>query len=163
MTDLPTNIKKLHAHLGRFERTGIQNLIAGKSVPSASGEVFETRSPTDESLICNVARGGIADIDTATQAAKDAFPAWRDMPAFERKKILHRIADLIVQRAEEIALCECWDTGQALRFMSKAALRGAENFRFFADKVTSARDGQQLPSPTLLNITTQMPLSLKHI
>ena len=80
------------------------------------------------------------------------------MIASERKAILHRIADGIVARSEEIALCECWDTGQALRFMSKAALRGAENFRFFADKVASSRDGQSLPSPTLMNITTRVPI-----
>jgi 5-carboxymethyl-2-hydroxymuconic-semialdehyde dehydrogenase len=42
--------------------------------------------------------------------------------------------------------------------MSKAALRGAENFRFFADKATSARDGQQLQSPTLMNVTTRVPI-----
>ena len=80
------------------------------------------------------------------------------MEAAARKKILHKIADGIVARAEEIALAECWDTGQALRFMSKAALRGAENFRFFADKALSARDGQHLPSPTLMNITTRVPI-----
>jgi 5-carboxymethyl-2-hydroxymuconic-semialdehyde dehydrogenase len=42
--------------------------------------------------------------------------------------------------------------------MSKAALRGAENFRFFADRAPSARDGQALPSPTLMNITTRVPI-----
>jgi 5-carboxymethyl-2-hydroxymuconic-semialdehyde dehydrogenase len=42
-----------------------------------------------------------------------------------------------------------------LRFMSKAALRGAENFRFFADRAPGARDGQSLPSPTLLNVTSR--------
>ena len=61
-------------------------------------------------------------------------------------------------RAEEIALGECCDTGQALRFMSKAALRGAANFRFFADRAPAARDGQALPSPTLMNITTRVPV-----
>ena len=42
--------------------------------------------------------------------------------------------------------------------MSKAALRGAENFRYFADQVVQARDGQTLQSPTLLNITTRVPI-----
>jgi 5-carboxymethyl-2-hydroxymuconic-semialdehyde dehydrogenase len=42
--------------------------------------------------------------------------------------------------------------------MSKAALRGAENFRFFADRAPSARDGQVLPSPTLMNVTTRVPI-----
>ncbi|MDK3020292.1 5-carboxymethyl-2-hydroxymuconate semialdehyde dehydrogenase [Pseudodonghicola flavimaris] len=158
MTALTDNLTKLDGYLARFRPHGIQNLIAGETRPAASGSVFDTVSPVDESVICPVARGGVEDIDAAAQAAKAAFPAWRDMPAAERKKILIRIAELIEARAEEIALCECWDTGQALRFMSKAALRGAANFRFFADKVTSARDGQNLRSPTLMNVTTRVPI-----
>ncbi|MEX3008014.1 5-carboxymethyl-2-hydroxymuconate semialdehyde dehydrogenase [Hoeflea sp. TYP-13] len=155
---LEENIEKLGGYLARFRDTGIRNHIGGESASTASGETFETRSPVDNSLICTVAKGGAADIDAAAAAAKKAFPAWRDMKAVDRKAILHRIADAIVERAEEIALCECWDTGQAVRFMSKAALRGAENFRFFADKATAARDGQSLPSPTLMNITTRVPI-----
>jgi 5-carboxymethyl-2-hydroxymuconic-semialdehyde dehydrogenase len=42
--------------------------------------------------------------------------------------------------------------------MSKAALRGAETFRFFADRAPSARDGRMLPSPTLMNVSTRMPI-----
>ncbi len=158
MTELQTNIAKLDSYLDRFRTSGIMNLIGGETLPALSGATFESHSPVDETLICGVARSGVEDVDAAASAAKDAFPAWRDMPALERKKILHRIADLIVERAEEIAFCECWDTGQALRFMSKAALRGAENFRFFADKALAARDGQNLQSPTLMNVTTRVPI-----
>ncbi|MBR9841673.1 MAG: 5-carboxymethyl-2-hydroxymuconate semialdehyde dehydrogenase [Rhodobacteraceae bacterium] len=157
MSSLENNLSKLSDLLNRFRATGIANRIAGQDHPGSAGS-FETISPVDKSVICSVAQGNAADIDRAAQAAKDAFPAWRDMPALERKKILLNIADAIEARAEEIALCECWDTGQALRFMSKAAIRGAENFRFFADKVTSARDGQTLQSPTLMNVTTRTPI-----
>jgi len=86
------------------------------------------------------------------------FPVWRDMPATERRKLLIKVAEGIEARAEEIALCECWDTGQAIRFMSKAALRGAENFRYFADQVVQARDGKHLKSPTLMNVTSRVPI-----
>jgi len=85
-----------------------------------------------------VAKSDATDVDAAAKALK--------------------IADGIESRAEEIAVCECWDTGQAFRFMSKAALRAAENFRFFADQVPSARDGMNLPSPTLMNVTTRVPI-----
>lgn len=158
MAELDTNIEKLNGFLTRFEDKGVLNQIGGQAVAAQSGRTFETSSPVDESLICQVARGDADDIDAAAQVAKAAFPAWRDMAGTDRKKILHRIADGIVERAEEIALCECWDTGQALRFMSKAALRGAENFRFFADRAPGARDGQMLPSPTLMNVTTRVPI-----
>lgn len=158
MTDLERNIETLAPHLADIGKTGILNHIAGQAVPAISGAWFDTTSPVDDSQIARVARSDAADVDAAARAARAAFPAWRDTPATERRAILHAIADGIETRAEEIALCECWDTGQALRFMSKAALRGAANFRFFADRAPSARDGQSLPSPTLINITTRVPL-----
>lgn len=156
MTDLATHLARLEGHLARFRAGGILNLIGGQDV---AGETwFETRSPVDDSLIAMVALGDAATVDQAAQAAKAAFPAWAAMPGVERKALLHRVADMIEARAEEIALCECWDTGQAWRFMSKAALRGAENFRFFADLAPGARDGQSLPSPDHLNITSRHPI-----
>jgi 5-carboxymethyl-2-hydroxymuconic-semialdehyde dehydrogenase len=157
MTDLDQRLAKLDTHLARFRDGGILNLIGGQSVPGQGGS-FETRSPVDESVICAVSRSTAVDVDAAAKAAKAAFPAWAAMDGAKRKAILHRIADLIVERAEEIALCECWDTGQAWRFMSKAALRGAENFRFFADLAPGARDGQTLPTGQHMNVTTRKPI-----
>ena len=158
MSELETNIAKAEAYIARFREGAVLNRIGGQDRPAISGATFDNHSPVDEEFLCKVARSGAEDIDAAAQAAHDAFPAWRDMSGKERKKILHAIADGIVARAEEIAFAECLDTGQALRFMSKAALRGAENFRFFADKAPSARDGQTLPSETLMNITTRLPI-----
>jgi 5-carboxymethyl-2-hydroxymuconic-semialdehyde dehydrogenase len=157
MTALNDNIGKLDSYLARFRDAGILNRIAGKDVAGGSG-VFQTTSPVDKSLISDVAHGTAGDIDAAAKAASEAFITWRDMPALERKKILIRVAEGIEARAEEIALCECWDTGQTIKFMSKAALRGAENFRYFADQVVQARDGQHLQSPTLMNVTTRKPI-----
>ncbi|MCE8516767.1 5-carboxymethyl-2-hydroxymuconate semialdehyde dehydrogenase [Ruegeria pomeroyi] len=157
MPDLTTRLADLDRHLERFRRDGVMNRIGGQDMPGGAGR-FDSTSPVDKSVICSVARGDAADVDTAARAAHAAFPAWRDMPATERRAILIRIAEGIEARAEEIALCECWDTGQAWRFMSKAALRGAENFRYFADQVVQARDGQHLKSPTLMNITTRVPI-----
>ncbi len=157
MTALHDNIAKLDGYLKRFRQDGIKNRIAGQDVAGAGG-VFQTHSPVDKTVICDVAHGTAADIDTAAKVAAAAFTTWRDMPANERRKILHRVADGIEARAEEIALCECWDTGQTIKFMSKAALRGAENFRYFADQVVQARDGQHLKSPTLMNVTSRVPI-----
>ncbi len=157
MNVLNDNINKLNNHLERFRAGGIMNRVAGQDMPGTGG-MFPSISPVDKSVICDVALGTAADIDRAANAAHDAFASWRDMPAMTRKKILVRIADGIEARAEEIALCECWDTGQAYKFMSKAALRGAENFRYFADQVVQARDGQHLQSPTLMNVTTRKPI-----
>ncbi len=157
MTTLDDNLKALERHLEHFRASGVLNRIAGKDVPGAGG-VFTNTSPVDKSLICEVAHGTTEDIDAAATAASKAFGAWRDMLAVERRKILIKVAEGIEARATEIALCECWDTGQAFKFMSKAALRGAENFRYFADQVVQARDGLHLKSPTLMNVTSRVPM-----
>ncbi|MEM6825742.1 MAG: 5-carboxymethyl-2-hydroxymuconate semialdehyde dehydrogenase [Pseudomonadota bacterium] len=157
MSTLSQNIVKLDRVLERLRVEGVKNRINGRPQDGQAG-TFRVTTPVDKSVICEAARSTSADVDAAARAAHAAFSGWRDMPASERRRILLRIADAIEARSEEIALTECWDTGQALRFMSKAALRGAENFRYFADQVLQARDGQQLRSPTLLNITTRVPI-----
>jgi 5-carboxymethyl-2-hydroxymuconic-semialdehyde dehydrogenase len=97
-------------------------------------------------------------VNAAATAAREAFPAWRDLSGEERKTLLHKIADLIMIRREEIALVESVDTGQPIRFMNQAALRGAENFRFFADRATGARDGLSLPAEQHINYTIRQPI-----
>ena len=68
------------------------------------------------------------------------------------------MADAIEDRADDIAVLECIDTGQAHRFMAKAAIRAAENFRFFADKCADARDGLNMPSEEHWNVSTRVPI-----
>ena len=83
---------------------------------------------------------------------------WKTVPGEKRRALLHTIADKIEARAEEIALVESVDSGQAIRYMSKAALRGAENFRFYADKAPAAADGLSMPTDTHLNYTVRQPI-----
>ncbi len=144
--------------LAKLRADGIGHMIDGKATAATSGEVFETTSPIDNAPLAFVARGDAADIDRAAQAAQRAFKDWRDMPAASRKKLLHKVADAIVARADDIAVLECIDTGQAHRFMAKAAIRAAENFRFFADRATEARDGLNMPSDEHWNVSTRVPI-----
>jgi len=154
---LQENQKKAAGFLQRFAAETIPNRINGKDIEGGLG-TFETHSPIDDSRLASVARASAADVDAAAQAANAAFADWAALPGKERKKLMHAIADAIVERADEIALLECVDTGQAFRFMSKAALRGAENFRFFADMAESARDGKSIYTPTQTNITGRFPI-----
>ncbi|RMF07733.1 MAG: 5-carboxymethyl-2-hydroxymuconate semialdehyde dehydrogenase [Alphaproteobacteria bacterium] len=156
MVTLSDNLARAKRHLKRFADTPLGHFINGETVPAA--ETFENRTPVDNSLLGHVARGTPADVDHATAAARDAFAPWRDTPATKRKGILHRMADLIEQRAEEIALVESMDTGQPIRYMSKAAARGAANFRFFADRASEAGDGLALPADHHVNYTLRQPI-----
>ncbi|MEO1494948.1 MAG: 5-carboxymethyl-2-hydroxymuconate semialdehyde dehydrogenase [Pseudomonadota bacterium] len=158
MSILDDNIARARQYMARFASEGVQNHIAGASSPAISGGTFETVSPIDLAPLAEVARSGAVDIDRAAQAAKAAFPEWSKTPGTERRKILIRVAEAIEARAEEIAFTECIDTGQALRFMSKAAIRGAANFRYFADQAPGAEDGQVTRTPTQMNTTARRPI-----
>jgi 5-carboxymethyl-2-hydroxymuconic-semialdehyde dehydrogenase len=155
---LENNIKKAEGYLARFKNEGVLNHINGEAVPALDGSTFEIISPVDLKPLARVAHGKAADIDIAAKAAKAAFPAWAALTGDKRKALLHKIADAIEARAEEIAFVEAMDTGQAIRFMSKAALRGAENFRYFADQAPAARDGKTLQAPGQVNITSRSPI-----
>jgi 5-carboxymethyl-2-hydroxymuconic-semialdehyde dehydrogenase len=155
---LIANRAKADAHLARFRTGVLGHFIDGRHVPSSAGRTFANVSPIDNGKLGDVAMGDGADVDAAARAAKAAFPAWRDLAASKRRELLYRIADGIQARAEEIALVESVDTGQPIRFMSKAAERAAENFRFYADRVESARDGLTLPTESHLNYTARQPI-----
>jgi 5-carboxymethyl-2-hydroxymuconic-semialdehyde dehydrogenase len=158
MSKLQENIAKADRYLARFRENGVLNRIDGHDVAAIDGSTFENISPVDLKPLAKVAHGKAADADRAAKAAQAAFPEWAAMPGEARKQLLHKVADAIVGRAEEIAFVECMDTGQSLKFMAKAALRGAENFRFFADRATEVRDGKALRTEGQVNVTTRVPI-----
>ena len=155
-TALDKTIARAEEFLKRFRDRPVAHLIDGQS--EASSDTFETHSPIDNTVIAKVARGGTAEIHRAARAATKAFAGWSRTTGDARRKLLHKIADAIEARADEIALVECHDTGQPIRYMSKAALRGAENFRFYADRAPGAADGLSLPTDTHLNYTIRQPI-----
>ena len=142
----------------RFTSATVGHFIAGTQRLSLAGETFQTLDPDSNEPHCTVAAGDAADVDLAATAAAGAFDAWRGISGARRSTILHAIADRIADRAQEIALVESVDTGQPIRYMAKAATRGAENFRFFADRAAGARDGLSLPDVGHLNYTLRQPI-----
>ena len=152
------NIAAADTHLARFRDAPLGHLIGGNEVPAVSGNTFANSSPIDGSLLGHVASGDADDIDAASRVATEAFGQWAATPGPERKRVLHAVADLIEARAHQIAVTECVDTGQTMRFMSAAALRGAANFRFFADQAPGAADGLSLPAVDHVNYTTRHPI-----
>ncbi len=155
---LHENVRKAEGFLRRFRDEVTTHFIEGKPHRGSSSRTFENLTPVDNTPLGKVAEGTPEDIDDAARAASAAFPAWRDTPGKDRHGILNRLADLILERAEEIALVESMDTGQPIRFMKAAALRGAENFRFFADRAPEARNGLSLLQEEHLNYTLRTPI-----
>ena len=135
---LTENLVKAETWLAPFKRDALRHWIDGEPRGPSTGETFENRTPVDDSSLGAVASGDAVDVDRATHAASQAFANWRKMAGGKRRALLHDIADAIEANAEQIAMVESMDSGQPVRFMATAAKRGAENFRFFADRALDA-------------------------
>ena len=112
----------------------VQHFIDGRLLASADGGTFTSTSPVDNQPIAEVAEGTAADIDAAVAAARGAFDHWSRLDPAERKVMLHRVADLVDARRDELAEWETRDMGKPLALSrDKDMPRVAQNLRFFAD------------------------------
>lgn len=112
----------------------VGHFIGGEFVDSVDGATFDTVSPIDNTPIATVAEGSAADVDRAVAAARQAFAQWAAMAPAERAVILHRVADGIEARLDELAEWETRDMGKPITdARGKDMPRSAHNFRFFAD------------------------------
>ncbi|MFM8943830.1 MAG: aldehyde dehydrogenase family protein [Actinomycetota bacterium] len=106
--------------------------IGGQRV--AGSATFADRSPIDEAVIAEVARGGAAEVDAAVAAARAAFPAWAGLAPTRRAEILHAVGAAIEANADRLAAVETRDNGSLLRSMRRSVMpRAGHNFHFFAD------------------------------
>jgi 5-carboxymethyl-2-hydroxymuconic-semialdehyde dehydrogenase len=138
--------------------TTIQHLINGKAVASAAS--FETINPATQDVLAEVSAGGVADINAAVQAAKDAFPKWAGLPATERAKLMRKLGELIAAHVPEIAQTETNDSGQVIAQTGKQLVpRAADNFHYFAEMCTRV-DGHTYPTPTHRNYTLFHPVGV---
>jgi acyl-CoA reductase-like NAD-dependent aldehyde dehydrogenase len=109
------------------------NYINGAWVAAADGELHENANPADiRELVSIHSRGGRADALEALEAAKAAFPGWRDTPAPERGEYLARAAALLRERADDIGRDFTREEGKTLAEARGETLRAAQIFEFFA-------------------------------
>lgn len=130
--------------------------IGGKRV--GSDATFEVRSPLDwEWKLADVARGDALTADAAVTAATDAYPEWARLSPTERAGHLHRLADLIDQNIDELAVVECADMAMLLESLQARVIhRGAENFRNYAD-LAAEYQGREWSSKGTDNQVQRMP------
>jgi aminomuconate-semialdehyde/2-hydroxymuconate-6-semialdehyde dehydrogenase len=110
------------------------HVIDGEEI--APGPSFSSVDPWTQEPWARVALGGAAEADLAVRAARRAFDAgpWPRMGFAERGALLHRLADLVTDHAEELAMADSRDMGKPLSdALAKDVPRTAQNFRFFAD------------------------------
>jgi len=96
-----------------------QLYIGGAWTASASGEAIDVVNPATEEVIDQVPAGAADDVRAAVTAARRAFPGWSAAAPADRAKLLAAAAELLRQRAEDIARIIATDMGSPLSFALK--------------------------------------------
>jgi aminomuconate-semialdehyde/2-hydroxymuconate-6-semialdehyde dehydrogenase len=111
------------------------HVIDGVEVPSADGARMDTIDPYTQQVWAQVALGGPAEADRAVAAARKAFDTgpWPRLGHEKRQRILHRLADLMEEHADELAMADTRDMGKPITQAGHDVARSVWNVRFFAD------------------------------
>jgi betaine-aldehyde dehydrogenase len=103
------------------------------AVRRAEGESVPLLDPSSGEPVADVDLAGSAEVDQAVAAARRAFPLWSAATPAERSTIMHRWADLLGERAEELALTETRQAGKPIRLSREFDVPGTvDNTAFFA-------------------------------
>ena len=120
--------------------------IDGAWVEADSGATFAVLDPATGSTIAEVPRLGAAETRRAIDAAQRALPAWKHRPAKERSKILRRLADLMLDRTDDLAALLVREQGKPL-FEAKAEIGYAASFYEWFAEEAKRLDGRLIPQP----------------
>lgn len=118
----------------------LKMVIGGEHKDAADGATFDTLDPGTGEVLATLASAAPADVDAAIAAARDAFEnsGWATMPATDRAKILHRLADLMDQHIDVLSEIESRDVGKPKGQASTFDIpHSAQTFRYYADLSTT--------------------------
>jgi 1-pyrroline dehydrogenase len=93
---------------------------------------MEVVNPATGETIAEVPSCSAEDVDRAVEAAKKALPEWLDATPKERSELLHKLADVLEENAEELAQLESLNVGKPLMASRDEMPFSADNLRFFA-------------------------------
>src|SRR5512143_4126920 len=108
------------------------------------GELVDVRAPYDGSIVGRVHQGGREHAEAAITAAVKAFGTTRRLPAFERQRVLRRVAQTIAERKEEFARTMALESGKPLKAARTEVDRAIFTFNVAAEESTRIY-GEYLP------------------
>ncbi|PCI52708.1 MAG: aldehyde dehydrogenase PuuC [Alphaproteobacteria bacterium] len=137
--------------------------IDGGWVEAISGETFETINPATGEVIANIASCDQADVDQAVISARAAFNEgrWSRLHPKERGKILIRLADLIEQHADELAVLETLDVGKPITYsLTIDVSRAATTLRWYGEAADKTLDEVAGTGSDAIALITREPIGV---
>ncbi|SCU81954.1 LADA_0C02058g1_1 [Lachancea dasiensis] len=136
--------------------------INNEYVASSCDEIIESMDASTGKVIAAVqAADAKIDVDRAVDAARKAFPGWRDTPAAQKRDLLLKLAFLVERNVDTLAQVESLDSGKPLATNAKGDILGvAEALKYYAGWVDKAQGQSFSPDPRTLTYTIHQPLGV---
>lgn len=139
----------------------IQNYLDGELVEPLSKEYLNNVNPATGEVFGQIPNSNRDDVDRAVKAAEKAFPAWSRTSPEQRFKVLNKIAELIDEHLDELALAETTDNGKPLWLSKKVDIpRASSNFRFFATALMHFATESHVMEDKAINYTARQPVGV---
>ena len=132
-------------------------------VPAASGRTFDDIAGRDGSLIARVAEGDADGRRSCGGAARRSFDdrRWSDQPPAARKKVLLRLADLVREHLDELALLESLDVGKPIRDTLRVDIpSAATTLQWYAETIDKLYGEVGPTGPDALSLVTREPIGV---
>lgn len=140
-----------------------QVFIDGAFHPAASGKTFASINPATGRALAEVASGDAQDIDRAVRSARRAFESgvWSRADPAQRKKVLHRLAELILENGTELALLDSLDMGKLVADAATIDVPGSAGiFQWYGEAIDKIYDEIAPTAPGNLAMIRRMPLGV---
>jgi succinate-semialdehyde dehydrogenase/glutarate-semialdehyde dehydrogenase len=135
--------------------------IDGAWCEAESGATLPILNPATEEILHEAAHGGRAEAHRALLAAHHALPPWSKLTSWDRAKVLRKTADLMVERADQIARTLTLEQGKPLTEARAEVLHAAATFEWFAEEGKRAY-GEVIPhsAPGKRHLTLKHPVGV---
>jgi aminomuconate-semialdehyde/2-hydroxymuconate-6-semialdehyde dehydrogenase len=139
----------------------IKNYINGELVEPIAGNYIDNYQPSIGKVYSLIPDSDKADVELATKAAKAAFPEWSKTPKEIRSRILQKLAFLIEENLDRLALAESIDNGKPLKLAKTVDIpRAAANFNFYATGILHYASQAHSMEGTAINYTLREPIGV---
>lgn len=138
-----------------------QMYIGGKWVDSCDEKIINVYNPANGQHMTTIPDASAMDVDAAVQAAKYAFRNWKKTSVVERAAILNKIADIIDENMEYLAMVETLDNGKAIRECRGMDIPLAtDHFRYFAGVIRADETSVAMLDDETMSIILREPLGV---
>ena len=135
--------------------------IDGEFVPASDGGTFEAHNPANGEVLAACAEATKEDVDKAVAAARRALASWRHTSPIERQNYLLKIADIIDENAEHLALVETLDNGKPIRETSAVDIpMGSDHFRYFAGCIRAQEGTATMLDDNTMSLVIHEPIGV---